>query len=301
MFPGQGSQSVGMFADLSELGSSIEDRLAQASDLIDVDLVDIVRNGPAELLNQTANTQPALLAGSFGLFELFQDKCHSKPDVMAGHSLGEYTALTASGALEFETAIQLVRRRGELMQEAVPIGHGAMAAVLGLDDDQLREVCDSVDGTVSPANFNSPGQIVIAGEKSAVEAASERCTAKGASRVIPIDVSVPSHCPLMDSAADKFSEVLAATTITPPSIPIFQNVDTKPTQDADVIREKLAAQLNSPVLWHQSVHAMAQTGIDTFIECGPGKILTGLMRRIDRSLSATAVGDLRGFTKMVES
>ena len=301
VFPGQGSQAVGMLDDVAAEHSILGRRLDQASEILGIDLASIVKDGPAEELNRTEITQPALLTVSVALYEAFKEKGGQEPQMLAGHSLGEYTALTISGVFQFEDAVRLVRERGRLMQGAVPPDVGSMAAVLGLDDDEIGSICESIDGIVSPANFNSPGQVVISGEKVAVESASQACADAGARRVVPIDISVPSHCVLMESAGEELAHVLNEIPMQEPSIPVYQNVNAETTTDVDVIRSNLVAQVSSSVLWTSCVQAMIRDGATKFIECGPGKVLAGLMRRIDRSVPAASIGDLDGFEKALET
>ena len=291
LFPGQGSQSVGMLADLNELGSDIQEHLVRASDAIKVDLTTIVGRGPNETLNQTEITQPAILATSIGLFSMTRRLGLVIPAAAAGHSLGEYSALVASGMLDFESAVQLVHERGKIMQAAVPEGSGAMVAVLGLIDATVQQICDSVDGTVEIANFNSPGQVVIAGLKSAVGQASLACTDAGSRRVVPIPMSVPSHCSLLLSAGKHLEEVMSHLEFENSSFNVYQNVNAKVTESPEEFKQNLVRQISSSVLWHQSITAMIDHGIDTFIECGPGRVLTGLMRRIDREVAAVALSN----------
>ncbi len=300
VFPGQGSQSVGMVDDFVKQRNTFSDRLKQASNLIDVDLTSIVANGPTEVLNQTEITQPALLASSVAMYECFTEMGGPSANFVSGHSLGEYSALVVSGALDFSDGVELVYKRGCLMQKAVPKGEGQMAAVLGLDDEVIEQICERIDGLVSPANFNSPGQVVIAGSSNAVEMASDQCKDEGARRVVPLDVSVPSHCSLMNSAAEGLLDLLDRVSIQAPRVPVYQNVDAQPTTNPDEIRAKLVEQVRSPVLWSRCVTSMVQDGAEEFFECGPGKVLSGLMRRIDRSVSTTTLGDFNTFMTQLE-
>lgn len=295
VFPGQGSQSVGMLAELASEGAQINDRLRQASEIIDEDLVELVSNGPPARLNQTEITQPAILASSIGLFDLFLERGGEAPTCMAGHSVGEYSALVAAGALGFEDGVRIVRERGRLMQLAVPMGQGSMSAVLGLDDERVGEICEETQGTVAPANFNAPGQVVIAGQTESVAAAGEACKTAGARRVLPLDVSVPSHCSLMEPAAVGLAGLLETIAIKRPTVPVYQNVDGSPATDPAQIRENLIAQVKVPVLWTHCILTMIQDGATDFYECGPGKVLAGLMRRIDRSASVVALSDYVAF------
>ena len=301
VFPGQGSQSVGMVDDFVNDSVVFSDRLKEASNLIAVDLTSMVSNGPAEDLNQTEITQPALLASSVAMYEYFLEMGGPPANLVSGHSLGEYTALVVSEALGFSDGIKLVYERGCLMQKAVPKGEGRMAAVLGLDDEVIEQICERIDGIVSPANFNSPGQVVIAGSSKAVEMASDQCKDEGARRVVPLDVSVPSHCSLMDSAAEGLMDLLDKVSIQTPRFPVYQNVDALPTTNPDEIRAKLVQQVRSPVLWSRCVTSMIRDGAEEFFECGPGKVLSGLMRRIDRSVTSTALGDFNTFMTQLEA
>ncbi len=299
LFPGQGSQSVGMLADFQELGSEVEDYLARASETIGVDLKSIVSRGPDELLNQTAITQPAILASSIGVFSMTRRFGMELPSAVAGHSLGEYSALVASGVLDFEDAVKLVHERGKIMQSAVPENTGAMVAVVGLTDEQVQQVCESVEGTVEIANYNSPGQVVIAGKASSVRSASSMCADLGARRVVPLAMSVPSHCSLLGNAGRLFEQVLKTVAFKPPNIKIYQNVNAKIANDPSDCKRNLVVQLSSSVLWHQSICAMIEDGITTFVECGPSKVLTGLMRRIDRNIEAIALSDRKKFEQLL--
>ncbi len=293
VFPGQGSQSVGMLKELSEQYSVIKDTFAEASEVLGYDLFDLVMNGPAEELGKTYKTQPALLTASVALYRLWQEKTSLKPAVMAGHSLGEYSALVCAGVIDFKDAVKLVKLRGEFMQAAVPLGVGAMAAVIGLADDVVIKACAEASGSqvCSAVNFNSPGQVVIAGNKEAVEAASEALKAAGAKRVLPLPVSVPSHCALMKSAADELAKELAKVEFKAPSVPVINNVDVAKVEDAAAIKDALVRQLYSPVRWVETVQAASADGIKTMIEVGPGKVLAGLIKRIDKEVNAISLND----------
>jgi len=293
VFPGQGSQSVGMLAGLAEVYPMVQQTFGEASDALGYDLWQLVQNGPVEELNQTAKTQPAMLAAGVAVWRVWQAEGGKPPAMMAGHSLGEYTALVCAGALNFSDAVSLVAERGRFMQEAVPAGSGGMAAVLGLEDDQVRSVCaEAAQGEVVEAvNFNSPGQVVIAGAKAAVDRACELAKAAGAKRALPLPVSVPSHCALMKPAAERLSERLQGIAVAMPAIPVLHNVNVEPATDADAIRRLLAEQLYSPVRWVETVQKMAGSGIDTLFEAGPGKVLAGLTKRIDKNLKGIGVFD----------
>ncbi|MBO1924196.1 ACP S-malonyltransferase [Thiomicrorhabdus sp. 6S3-12] len=291
VFPGQGSQSQGMLAELAESHAQVKETFARASEVLGYDLWKLVQNDDSGKLNQTDVTQPAMLASGIAVLETLKAQKDVAPAFMAGHSLGEYTALVAAGAMTLEQGIELVAERGRLMQSAVPAGAGAMAAVLGLDDDAVVKVCESVDGVVEAVNFNSPGQVVIAGEKAAVEAAQEAATEAGASRVVPLPVSVPSHCSLMKPAAEKLAEKLAAMDLQMPQVPVLHNVHFSQAQSTDDIKALLVKQLYQPVQWVKTVESMKAQGVETLYELGPGKVLMGLNRRIDRRMGMQAVFD----------
>ncbi|MCX8955772.1 ACP S-malonyltransferase [Erwinia psidii] len=293
VFPGQGSQTVGMLAELAAENPLIEQTFRQASDALGYDLWALVQQGPAEELNKTWQTQPALLAASVAIFRVWQEKGGKAPAMLSGHSLGEYSALVCAGVLDFSDAIKLVELRGKLMQEAVPAGTGAMQAIIGLDDAAIAQACEeSAQGqVVSPVNFNSPGQVVIAGNKEAVERAGAACKAAGAKRALPLPVSVPSHCALMKPAADKLATALEKLTFNVPLIPVVNNVDVKCETSAEAIRSALIRQLYSPVRWTECVTFMANEGVTSLLEVGPGKVLTGLTKRIVDTLTAAAVND----------
>ncbi|MDE8034390.1 ACP S-malonyltransferase [Actinobacillus equuli subsp. equuli] len=297
VFPGQGSQAVGMLADLATAFPIVEQTFAEASEVLGYDLWDLVQNGTAEDLGQTQRTQPALLASSVAIYRVWQQKYSElKPSVMAGHSLGEYSALVCAGVLNFQDAIKLVELRGNAMQQAVPAGTGAMYAIIGLDNEAIINACEQaqaeVGEIVSAVNFNSPGQVVIAGTKAAAEKAGELCKAAGAKRALPLAVSVPSHCALMKPAADKLAEALQNITLNTPVVPVINNVDVSVETDAEAIRSALIRQLYSPVRWTESVEKMANEGVATLYEIGPGKVLTGLAGRIVKELNAKAVNDV---------
>lgn len=298
VFPGQGSQSVGMLADLAQQFPIVEQTFAEASAVLGYDLWALVQQGPAEELNKTWQTQPALLTASVAIWRVWQEKNGAMPVVMAGHSLGEYSALVCAGVMDFKDAVRLVELRGKLMQEAVPEGTGAMAAIIGLDNDSIAKACaDSAEGqVVAPVNFNSPGQVVIAGNKEAVERAGAACKAAGAKRALPLPVSVPSHCALMKPAADKLAVALQEITFNAPRIPVINNVDVAAESDANAIRSALVRQLYSPVRWTETVESMSAQGVAHLLEMGPGKVLTGLTKRIVDSMTAAAVNDVASLT-----
>jgi len=292
VFPGQGSQSVGMMQGWADR-ADVRNTFTEASDALGQDVWALVTDGPADQLNQTINTQPAMLAADVAAWRVWQAAGGATPVLLAGHSLGEYAALVAAGALNFADAIKLVRFRAEAMQAAVPEGVGAMAAILGLDDDAVRAVCSEAAAgeVVEAVNLNSPGQVVIAGNKAAVERAMALAKEKGAKRALPLPVSVPSHSSLMLPAAEKLLAHLQTVAISTPTIPVLHNTDVQSHAGADAIRIALARQLHTPVRWVETVQALKAAGIDRVIECGPGKVLTGLAKRIDDSLPALALVD----------
>ena len=293
VFPGQGSQTVGMLAELAAENPIIEATFKEASDALGYDLWQLTQQGPAEELNKTWQTQPALLAASVAIYRLWQQKGGQMPTMMAGHSLGEYSALVCAGVIDFADAIKLVELRGKLMQEAVPAGTGAMQAIIGLDDAAIQQACEEAaqGQVVSPVNFNSPGQVVIAGHKEAVERAGAACKAAGAKRALPLPVSVPSHCALMKPAAEKLAVALENITFNAPALPVVNNVDVKCETSPEAIRSALVRQLYNPVRWTESVEFMAAQGVTALLEVGPGKVLTGLTKRIVDTLTASAVND----------
>jgi [acyl-carrier-protein] S-malonyltransferase len=303
LFPGQGSQSVGMLKALASVYPAVQQTFDEASSVLDFDLWKLVQEGPEDQLNQTHNTQPAMLAAGVAVWRIWQAADGGDPAVMAGHSLGEYSALVCAGALAFSDAVGLVAERGRLMQQAVPQGAGSMAAILGLDDDQVRDVCSEAAASevVEAVNFNSPGQVVIAGNKAAVERACELAKAAGAKRALLLPVSVPSHCALMRPAAERLRERLAALTVDTPKIPVLHNVDVAEASDPEHIRDKLAQQLFSPVRWVETIQALAGRGISDLIEVGPGKVLSGLNKRIDKKLNSLAVFDPDGLSAALEA
>ncbi|CAI0852197.1 Malonyl CoA-acyl carrier protein transacylase [Serratia quinivorans] len=302
VFPGQGSQTLGMLADLATQYPIVEATFSEASSVLGYDLWQLVQQGPAEELNKTWQTQPALLAASVAIFRVWQQQGGKMPAIMAGHSLGEYSALVCAGVLDFQAAIRLVELRGKLMQEAVPEGTGAMSAIIGLDNAAIAKACEeSAQGqVVSPVNFNSPGQVVIAGNKEAVERAGAACKAAGAKRALPLPVSVPSHCALMKPAADKLAVALQEITFNAPQVPVVNNVDVHTETDPEAIRSALVRQLYSPVRWTESVEFMAAQGVTLLLEVGPGKVLTGLTKRIVDTLTAAAVNDAASLTAALE-
>ena len=286
VFPGQGSQSLGMLSAAAEAWPMITETFDEASNVLGYDLWHLCQHGPAEELNKTMVTQPALLTASVALWRQWCVSDGPRPDFVAGHSLGEYSALVAEESLDFIEAVKLVQLRGELMQDAVPEGQGRMAAILGLEDSDVVSACEeSAEGDVVAAvNFNAPGQVVIAGSAAAVERAIEACKAKGARKAMPLPVSVPSHCALMKGAAEQLAEALEDIRFNDAVIPVVQNVNAEPARDAEVLKANLLKQLYSPVLWTNSVQRLSTEGVGVAVECGAGKVLAGLIKRIDRSL-----------------
>ena len=301
VFPGQGSQSLGMLSDLSSNFSIVKDIFSEASDALDLDLWKLVQEDE-DALNQTENTQPAMLAAGYATYKVLSNEVDLSPICMAGHSLGEYTALVAAKSLDYFEAVKLVRKRAELMQSAVPSGTGAMAAILGLDDEKVIEICtqSKISGVVEAVNFNSPGQVVIAGENEAVNKACESMKEAGAKRALLLPVSVPSHCSLMNNAAQEFSYSVDAVNFKMGETSVLHNVDASYADDTNEIKLKLVEQLCKPVLWTSSVQKMQQLGVEKLIELGPGKVLAGLTRRIDKSLSSLAVVDTAAVQSTIE-
>ncbi|GAA4354997.1 ACP S-malonyltransferase [Kangiella marina] len=296
VFPGQGSQTLGMLADVAASSPLIELTFAEASEGLGYNLWDLVQNDE-EKLNQTQYTQPALLTASIALWRLWLEKGGEKPAFLAGHSLGEYSALVAAGVLSLKDAVALVQARGEFMQAAVPAGTGKMAAIIGLDDDKVRQACaDSAnDEVVEAVNYNSPGQVVIAGSAEAVERAMEACKEAGAKRALPLPVSVPSHCALMKPAAEQLAEKLETIHFNNPDIPVINNVDVSAEATADAIKDALIRQLYNPVRWTETVQRLKEEGVESLYECGPGNVLCGLAKRIDRALAGKPLGTLDKF------
>ena len=289
VFPGQGSQSVGMLSDVIGEFPIARDALAQADESLGYSLSDLILNGPAEKLNSTNHTQPALVAVEVAMWRALSGKIAC--DVMAGHSLGEYSALVCAGALDYSDALKLTRKRGELMQKAVPDGVGGMAAVLGMDDELVEKICADCaqDQVVQAANYNSPGQLVVAGNKEAVERVVVACKEAGARRALILPVSGPFHSALMKPAAEDFAEYLSGFTINAPQVPVLQNASNKFETDPDVIRENLIKQIDHAVRWTDGVTQLAENGVENVFEVGPGKVLTGLNKRINKALNCQAI------------
>lgn len=301
VFPGQGSQSLGMLQELASAHPQVQETFAEASDALGKDLWGLVTDGPKEALDQTENTQPAMLAAGVAVWRVWTAAGGARPGWLAGHSLGELTALTCAESLGFTDAVRLVAARGRLMQAAVPAGAGAMAAILGLEDAQVQAVCaEAAQGEVVEAvNYNAPGQVVIAGHATAVERALQAAKAAGAKRALPLPVSVPSHCALMRPAADRLRVALEALEVRAPRIPVLHNVTAAPAEAAE-IRELLARQLYSPVRWVEIIRRLPGEGVTQVVECGPGKVLAGLVKRIDKGLAAFAVADPQGLAAALE-
>ncbi len=298
IFPGQGSQSVGMMSDWGDYQSQVDRTFQEASEALGYNLQKIVSEGPSEQLNQTETTQPAMLASGVATYRIWQAAGLKPAEIVSGHSLGEYTALVCSNSLDFSDAIKLVARRGQLMQNAVAEGEGAMAAIIGLDDQDVIQACAMVDkGIVSAVNFNSPGQVVIAGNAHSVERAMENAKELGAKRALPLPVSVPSHCDLMKDAADSLYQELLNVPLNVPDIPVIHNQSADQARDVDEIRQLLKLQLYQPVLWVQCVQQLVAKGATDLIEMGPGKVLSGLTRRINKSLGSHPVYDLASLEK----
>lgn len=290
VFPGQGSQSVGMLAEVGQAYSSVKSCFDESSEALGYDLWDLIQNDPDDLLKQTHVTQPALLTASVALWQIASAKGVA-PKYLAGHSLGEYSALVCAQALSLKDAVKLVEARGQFMQKAVPAGHGAMYAIIGLGDSAIKACCDSAatetGEIVAPVNYNSPGQVVIAGTSKATEVAASACKEAGAKRALPLAVSVPSHCMLMKPAADSLANMLESVVIQTPQLPVVNNVDVLVQSEPTMIKDALVRQLYMPVRWTESIEWLSSQGVDSVYEVGPGKVLTGLIKRIDKSLSAT--------------
>jgi [acyl-carrier-protein] S-malonyltransferase len=301
IFPGQGSQTVGMIEEFAD-DTIVKQTFEEAADALGYDLWQLISQGPAESLNETHCTQPALMAVSTALWRLWQQE-NNMPEFVAGHSLGEYSALVAAGALDFAQGLKLVEQRGQFMQQAVPAGTGKMAAIIGLADELIKQACEegAESQVVSPVNYNSPGQVVIAGNSEAVERAMLLCKEKGAKRALPLPVSVPSHCSLMQPAADSLKQVLADIEIKSPSIKLINNVDVTVAVDQAAIKDALVRQLYCPVRWTESVQYLASQGVMSLVECGPGNVLSGLSRRIDKNLTSYQLAKKVSFNQAVES
>lgn len=304
IFPGQGSQAIGMMGELAEQHSLVKDLFVEASDVLGVDLWALSQEGPIESLSQTENTQPALLTAGVAAWRVWQSLGGAKPTIMAGHSLGEYTALVAAGALSFADGVALVRDRGRYMQEAVPAGEGGMAAIIGLDDEQVIAVCAAVaadNNTVLQAvNFNAPGQVVIAGSAMAIEMAAPAMKEAGAKRALPLPVSIPAHSSLMSPASARLEQRLAAVDVAMPEIPVLHNCNVQVASSVDEIKANLVAQLDSPVRWVESVNKMHADGVSQFIESGPGRVLGGMVKRIVKGVEVACVDKPEAFAALID-
>lgn len=303
VFPGQGSQKIGMLADLAAEYPRIIDTFAEASEVLGYDAWDLVQHGEQEAINLTERTQPILLSASVALWRVCQDKQGAQPALLAGHSLGEWSALTCSGVLAFADAVNLVRLRGAYMQEAVPRGQGTMAAIMGLDDDRIQQCCEQAaqGQEVAPVNYNAPGQVVIAGATDAVDRAIGLCKEAGAKRAAPLAVSAPFHTRMMKPAADKLAGDMAKVTFNTPGIPVVHNVHAQTEADPDRIRQLMIEQIYSPVRWVDCVKSLVAQGVDTAVECGPGKVLCGLSKRIDKGLTTLSTDMPDSLTQALEA
>ena len=303
VFPGQGSQKIGMLASLASINTVVLDTFSEASEALGYDLWELVQSGEQEAINLTERTQPILLASSVAIWRLWQEKSGPSPSLLAGHSLGEWSALVCSGVLGFTNALKIVRARGAYMQEAVPLGVGAMAAILGLDDQAVMDACDTArqGEVVDAVNFNAPGQIVIAGSALAVERAIELCKASGAKRVLPLPVSAPFHTSLMHPAAENLADLVNSTVFSTPQIPVIHNVHAQIESNPDAIKTLMLEQIYKPVMWVDCVKALKAQGVEILVECGPGRVLNGLSKRIDLELTSYATDDLASLENALTS
>lgn len=303
VFPGQGSQKIGMLKSAAEQYSIVTDTFTEASDALGYDMWQLIQEGEQEQINLTEKTQPILLCSSVALWRVWQSLNGVKPAFMAGHSLGEFSALVCAGSLGFADALRLVRARGQFMQTAVPVGVGAMAAIIGLDDQVINDICvESAQGQcVQAVNYNSPGQVVIAGHKEAVERAIEKLKAAGAKRALPLPVSAPFHTDLMQPAGEKLAEELAKLTIDKPEVPVIHNVHAQTESNVESIRDLLTQQIYSPVKWTSCVQKMVEQGVTTTVECGPGKVLSGLNKRIEKPLTCLAIEEPESLAAAIEA
>lgn len=305
IFPGQGSQAVGMMSDLAEHHSLVKDLFVEASDVLSIDMWALSQEGPIEVLSQTENTQPALLIAGVAAWRVWQSLGGRTPSIMAGHSLGEYTALVAAGALSFADGVALVRDRGRYMQDAVPVGEGGMAAIIGLEDAQVKAVCAQVSAehnmVLQAVNFNAPGQVVIAGSAAAITLAAPAMKAAGAKRALPLPVSIPAHSSLMSPASARLAERLESVTVTSPSIPVLHNCNVQVASSVDDIKANLVSQLDSPVRWVESVNKMHSGGASTFIESGPGRVLGGMVKRIVKGVNIGCIEKSESFKLLIDA
>ncbi|MGB2179693.1 MAG: ACP S-malonyltransferase [Porticoccaceae bacterium] len=303
VFPGQGSQKIGMLSELAEQYSLIKETFDQASDVLGYNMWELIQHGEQEAINLTERTQPILLASSVAIWRLWNEKNGAIPSQMAGHSLGEWSALVCSGVVDFADGLNIVRARGQYMQQAVPVGEGAMAAIIGLDDKAILEACGNAQslGVVDAVNFNAPGQVVIAGSNAAVEAAMESCKAAGAKRALPLPVSAPFHTSLMKPAADNLADLVNTVNFSAPQVPVVHNVHAQTETDPETIKALMLEQIYSPVKWVDCVNQLKNNGATTLIECGPGKVLSGLTKRIDREITSLATDSVADFTAALET
>lgn len=303
VFPGQGSQKIGMLSELAEQYSLIKETFDQASDVLGYNMWELIQKGEQEAINLTERTQPILLASSVAIWRLWNEKNGAIPSQMAGHSLGEWSALVCSGVVDFADGLNIVRARGQYMQQAVPVGEGAMAAIIGLDDKAILEACANAQslGVVDAVNFNAPGQVVIAGSNAAVEDAMESCKAAGAKRSLPLPVSAPFHTSLMKPAADNLADLVNTVNFSAPQVPVVHNVHAQTETDPETIKTLMLEQIYSPVKWVDCVNQLKNNGATTLIECGPGKVLSGLTKRIDREITSLATDSVADFTAALET
>jgi len=301
IFPGQGSQAIGMMGELSQKYTLVKDLFAEASDVLGVDMWSLTQEGPIEKLSQTENTQPALLISGVAAWRVWRQLGGKQPAIMAGHSLGEYTALVAAGALSFHDGVALVRDRGRYMQEAVPAGEGGMAAIIGLADEEVVRVCSEVagDDVLQAVNFNAPGQVVIAGSSAAIERAAPAMKQAGAKRALPLPVSIPAHSKLMSPASERLAERLAGIDVVLPEIPVLHNCNVSVASTAAELKANLVSQLDSPVRWVESVVTMHQQGVESFIESGPGKVLGGMVKRIIKGVDTACLDKPDAFDSLI--
>lgn len=297
VFPGQGSQKIGMLAELAEQNPIIEKTFSEASEVLGYDMWDLIQQGAQEDINLTQRTQPILLTCSVAIWRLWNEKLGATPSQMAGHSLGEWSALVCANVIDFSDGLRIVEARGKYMQQAVPVGQGAMAAIIGLDDQAILDACAEAGdlGVVDAVNFNAPGQVVIAGSNDAVERAMDICKAAGAKRALPLPVSAPFHTSLMKPAADNLAEMVNAVSFRAPEVPIMHNVHARNEQDPEAIKALMLEQIYSPVKWVDCVKQLKEGGVSTLVECGPGKVLSGLVKRIDRDLISVATETVADF------
>lgn len=303
VFPGQGSQKIGMLSDLADNHALIKETFDQASDVLGYNMWDLIQSGDQDEINLTERTQPILLASSVAIWRLWNKSNGSKPQQMAGHSLGEWSALVCSGVVDFADGLKIVRARGQYMQQAVPVGEGAMAAIIGLDDQAILDACKKAQalGVVDAVNFNAPGQVVIAGSNAAVEAAMESCKVAGAKRALPLPVSAPFHTSLMKPAADNLADLVNSVNFNVPQVPVVHNVHAQTESDPEAIKALMLEQIYSPVKWVDCVNELKNKGATTLIECGPGKVLSGLSKRIDREITSLATDSPADFSAALEN